>query len=287
MQFGLNLMLFGDTVTDEVMKRLDLVRQAGYDGVEVPVFAPEALDAEGVRRAAESRGLALTASGALPPGSSLCGGRAGARALAEQYVRGALHACARMGATVFCGPLYKPVGETGGALTPAQQREQAGAALRPLAAQAAQLGVKLAVEPLNRFETDVLNTVADAVELARSVGSPGLGLLLDTFHMHIEEKDSASAIGDAAEAGLLAHFHASENDRGVPGTGQVDWEGVASALWACQYEGWVVLETFNQQNEAIRRAVSCWRPFYPDEAQYLRDGLCFAKSTFRPNHNTG
>jgi D-psicose/D-tagatose/L-ribulose 3-epimerase len=99
--------------------------------------------------------------------------------------------------------------------------------------------------------------------------------------MHIEEKNMGESIRLAAGAGLLAHFHASENDRGVAGTGQVHWPQVAAGLESADYSGWVVLESFNQQNKAIRRAVSCWRPFYSSREEFLREGLSFVRNLLR------
>ncbi|MFO7957615.1 MAG: sugar phosphate isomerase/epimerase family protein [Candidatus Brocadiia bacterium] len=280
MLFGVNLMLFGDTVDENALERFALIREIGFDGVEVPVFEPDAVDVGAIRSAARRHGLALTASGALPPGSRLCGDDAEARRAAENYLRHSIRVVAGLGATVFCGPFYKPVGQTDPDTPPEVQRAEVAAALRPLADEAHEQGVALAVEPLNRFETDLLNTVEDGVEFIRDVGSPGAGLLLDTFHMHIEEKDAAGAVRWAAETGTLAHFHASENDRGVPGTGQVRWGDISDALRDTDYDDWVVLETFNQGNQAIRRAVSCWRPFYENEEQFMREGLRFVRSRF-------
>jgi D-psicose/D-tagatose/L-ribulose 3-epimerase len=161
----------------------------------------------------------------------------------------------------------------GGEASLDEQRRRSAEALRPIAAEAHRRGVTLAIEPLNRFETDLLNTVEQGVAWVADVAHPACGLLLDTFHMHIEEKDSARAIGRAAKADMLVHVHASENDRGVAGSGQVNWSAVARALLDVRYDGWVVLESFNQDNRAIRTAVSCWRPFYASQREFLEAGL--------------
>ena len=160
------------------------------------------------------------------------------------------------------------------------QRREASKALRPLAQEAEAAGVTLALEPLNRFETDFINTVSQGTDFCGRVKSPACGLLLDTFHMHIEEKDTGESIRQAATHDAIAHFHASENDRGIAGTGQVDWKGAAAALRRARYDGWIVLESFNQTNQAIRAAVSCWRPFYPSPWEFLEQGLAFVKRMF-------
>lgn len=120
--------------------------------------------------------------------------------------------------------------------------------------------------------------MAQGIAFCSALKSPRAGLLLDTFHMHIEEKDSAAAIRAAAQAGCLAHFHAAENDRGTAGSGQVRWETVLPALRRTGYDGWVVLESFNQRNQPIKTAVSCWRPFFGSEREFLQLRLASAAS---------
>jgi D-psicose/D-tagatose/L-ribulose 3-epimerase len=284
MKFGANLLLFGDTVDEDVLARLDMLAEMGFDGAEVPVFEPETLDAAMIRRRAHDAGMELTVSGALPEGSSFHGSSR-QRDAATRYVEETITVAAELGSPVICGPLYKAVGDTEPGPPLDEQRQAAAEALKPLADAAADEGIVLALEPLNRFETDLINTADAGVEFCRQVDSPGVGVLMDTFHMHIEEKHTGQALRAAGSAHALAHFHASENDRGVAGTGQVRWPQVAAALRDVDYDGWVVLETFNQANEAIRRAVSCWRPFYPSEEEFLREGLSFVRNLLTRNEN--
>jgi len=238
------------------------------------------VDTATIRRAAEAASLTCTVSGALPAGCRWYGAKSGPRHDAEKYVRACVKAAVELGATVICGPLYKTVGDMDESLPLERQRRETARAMRDIAQEASEKGVTLALEPLNRFETNLINTVEQGVEFCQRVVSPGAGLLLDTFHMHIEEKDSPTAVGLAARAGVLAHFHVSENDRGVAGTGQVHWAEIAAALRAAHYDGWAVIESFSQRGEAIRRAVSCWRPFYRSESEFVRSGLAFARRTF-------
>ncbi len=279
MRFGVNLLLYSDTVDASVRGRFEALRAMGFDGVEVPIFEPGRVEVDEIRQAAERAGLALTASGALPPGTNFYT-TAGAARGAEAYLRDSVRAAAELGAPVICGPLFKAVGDFDDSVDLPEQRARTARAAGPLADAAAEAGVTLALEPLNRFETNLFNTVADSVAFCGAVGSSGLGLLLDTFHMHIEEKDSAAAIAAAGTAGVLSHFHASENDRGTAGSGQVHWDAVAPALAASGYDGWVVLESFSQSNQAIRKAVSCWRPFYESPEAFAAQGLAFVRSTF-------
>lgn len=284
MKFGVNLMLFSDTVDRDVLDRFGFISELGFDGAEVPIFNPASIDVDAVRRRAEETGLGLTASGALPPGSRFYGDDAARCEAAARYVRETVRVVADLGASLVCGPLYKAVGDTDESLPLSEQRDQTAKRMADLGAEAGEGGVRLAFEPLNRFETNLLSTTKQGVEFCELVGGEAAGLLLDTFHMHIEEKDSAAAIRAAGASGRLAHFHASENDRGVAGSGQVRWREVAQALsslqLAAKYDGWVVLESFSQSNEAIRTAVSCWRPFYPSPEEFMREGLAFVRRTF-------
>ena len=134
-------------------------------------------------------------------------------------------------------------------------------------------GIKLAIEPLNRFETDLINTVDQGLELVTRVGHKNVGLLLDSFHMNIEEKDTARAIEIAGEK--VFHFHSCSNDRGTPGEGQIDWQKIAMALKKIRYKGPIVIESFTPEIKEIARAVSLWRPIAMDQDSLARDGLAF------------
>jgi D-psicose/D-tagatose/L-ribulose 3-epimerase len=137
-------------------------------------------------------------------------------------------------------------------------------------------GVKLALEPLNRFETDMINIVSQGLKFIDETGMDNVGFHLDTFHMHLEEKDSADAIRRAGKK--IFHFHACENDRGVPGTGQVYWGEIAKALKDVNYQGPVVIESFTNQVKEIARAVCIWREIAPSQDAIAAQGLKFLKS---------
>jgi D-psicose/D-tagatose/L-ribulose 3-epimerase len=147
--------------------------------------------------------------------------------------------------------------------------------LASLAAYAEPRGVCLCVEPLNRFETSMLNLVSQAAEVVDRVGSPACGLLLDTFHMNIEERSLGEAISAAGPR--LRHFHACENDRGAPGSGHVPWAEVARALRDVGYDGPVVIESFTSKVQSIARAAAIWRPLAESQDALARDGLAFLR----------
>jgi D-psicose/D-tagatose/L-ribulose 3-epimerase len=145
-----------------------------------------------------------------------------------------------------------------------------------MTAYAAEREVRLAFEPLNRFETDLINVVDQGLKLIEDVGAPNLGFHLDTFHMHLEEKDSAAAVRKAGDR--VFHVHACENDRGVPGTGQVDWNGVFRALREIEYQGHVVIESFTPEVKSIARAVCIWREIAPSQDAIAGEGLKFLQT---------
>lgn len=277
MQFGLNLMLFSDRIRSDVMDKFAMIREMGFDGVEVPVFDPASMELDGIRQAAQAEGLGLTVSGALPPAARFYGKEKKARQAAARYMEATIEAALRLEAGLICGPLYKGVGDMDESMPLEAQREEVLDNMSAIMSRAEEADVRIAFEPLNRFETNFMNTTAQGIEFCEALQSPHAGLLLDTFHMHIEEKHSDDAIRKAAQAKRLFHFHASENDRGVAGSGQVNWIDIGEAIKQEGYRGWTVLETFNQANEAIRTAVSCWRPFYPSEEIFMREGLAFVQ----------
>jgi D-psicose/D-tagatose/L-ribulose 3-epimerase len=196
----------------------------------------------------------------------------------QDYLRACVDAAVAVGSGVVAGPIYASVGRRW-RLAPGEYAatlQELAANLRGPAEYAAQRGVRLALEPLNRFETSLLTTAADAAGVVDLVGSPGLGLLLDTFHMNIEERDPAAAVRLAGPR--LAHFHACANDRGAPGTDHLDWPALALALSEIGYEGAVVIESFTPENETIATAAAVWRSLAPSQDAIATDGLAFLRA---------
>lgn len=130
----------------------------------------------------------------------------------------------------------------------------------------------------------MINTTEQALSYVNDVGHPNIGLHLDTFHMHLEERDAAAAIRQAGDR--LFHFHACENDRGVPGFGQVQWQRIADGLRNSGYDGPVVIESFTPEVQSIARAACIWRPVAPDQDTIAREGLAFLKQLLRAGSQT-
>jgi D-psicose/D-tagatose/L-ribulose 3-epimerase len=186
-----------------------------------------------------------------------------------------------LGATILAGPGYSAVGRAE-AVPPRDYRQQWRTVVRhfkTLSRHAEKMGMRIAVEPLNRFETDFLNTVDQALALIEDVGSPAMGLHYDTFHLNIEEKHQARAIRRAGRR--LIHFHACGCDRGTPGKDHIDWAGIAAALKAIRYDGDVTIESFTQDVKVIARAAAIWRQIEPSQEDIAVQGVRFLKRTLK------
>jgi D-psicose/D-tagatose/L-ribulose 3-epimerase len=233
------------------------------------------VSAEAVSAAAEDAGVAVSVCGAFGPERDVSHEERSVRRSGLDYLRGCIDLAAAVGSPHVAGPMYSATGKAR-LLSPSereQQRRWAVASLREAGEYAGERGVSLAIEPLNRFETDLVNTVAQGVELCERIGLANVGLLLDTFHMNIEERSLPKAIRLAG--GRVFHVHACENDRGAPGTGHIDWTGVAVALGEIGYTGQVVIESFTPEIQEIARAVSLWRPLAESPDALATEGLAF------------
>lgn len=253
---GVNLMVWNGQVGAAELALLPQIKQMGYDSVELPVFGPDALAIPAVQQALAAHELHCTISTALPATVNLIDEEC--RAAGVAYLQQVIEVAAQVGATVICGPLAAPVGERRGRGYTQAEWDSCVTGLQAAGKIAAAHRITLALEPLNRFETFIVNTVADGVRLVEEVDNPAVGLLLDTFHMHIEEKSTAAAIRHARRH--IKHFHASENDRGTVGSGQVAWPSVFGALRDIDYRGQIVVESFGHAIRELAGAACVWRP---------------------------
>lgn len=274
MKIGVNLMLWTGRFTRREIPLIAKVKRMGFDGVEIPIFAPAKVDVAGTRRALADHGLGVTVSTSLV-GGNLIGAAKKERRAALDYLWAVLDVARGIGATCVAGPLYAPVGYLVGRGPNADEWKRAVEGLRELADTAEILGVDLAVEPLNRFETYFLNTCADTVRLVKEIGSPRVGVLYDTFHANIEEKDPVAALRRVGRQ--LVHVHASENDRGIPGSGHVPWDETIRTLRAMGYDGWLTIESFVPAIRELASAASIWRPLARSGDELARRGLRFLR----------
>ena len=260
MKLGFNLLLLTTHVVDEHVPLLDPLKATGYDGVEIPLFEGEVSHYKRLARIVKDAGLASSAVTVLPTGKSAIAAEAAQRTLALNHLKWAIDCAAVLGANVLCGPFHQPLGEFSG-IGPTQAEKSHCVEVHKRAAQyAAMSGIQLSVEPLNRFECYFLNTARDAQALVDRVDEPNYGYLYDTFHFNIEEKSLPEAIRVTASA--INNVHISENDRGIPGTGHVDFEAVFDALKQSKYDGWLTVEAFGQALPDLAAATKVWRPLF-------------------------
>jgi D-psicose/D-tagatose/L-ribulose 3-epimerase len=249
----------------------------GYDGIEVLFGDLDVLDAPATRKALDKHRMGMTACCVMTERENPVSPKAAERKAAVARLKRMIDLTAEMGGDAIAGPLYAPVRYLTGKARTADEWRWSAEVLAAAAAHAEKAGIGMAIEPLNRFETYLINTIADAVLMCREVGSKALKVQVDTFHANIEEKDTAAAIRAAGR--YVGHFHASESDRGVPGTGQVRWRKVFAALNDIKYDGWVTIESFATGIVGLCAAACIWRPIYESADDLAVDGLRFLKKT--------
>lgn len=278
MRLGLNTFLVSSGFTDADIPLIERFQSHGAEVVELAVVDPAALSVPELKEALVTNGLpAPVICGAFGEGRDLRGSYK-EREESMNYIKSLISLARDLGGRMVCGPFYSRTGRCGAHSDDErhQQLEQIAGSLRSLCREAEEADVLLAVEPLNRFETDCVNTIRQAMDLIDRVGSPALKIHIDTFHMNIEEEDSGAAIRQAGD--LVGHVHASASHRGLLGRDQVDWDGVFTALGEIGYEGDVVIESFSRDNEVIARATSIWRDLYDSPDQLAIEGLRFLQN---------
>lgn len=256
------------------------IKKLGFDLVEVPIEGTSDLDYARVAPMVRDLGLSASVCAAMSPDRDLLHADASIRANAIAYVRHCIDAAQTLGATNVVGPLYSAVGRTWQATADERKKDidLLATQLKELAAYAGERGVVLCVEPLNRFETSFLNLAEQAIEIVDRVDHPACGMLLDTFHMNIEEHSIGAAIRSAGRR--LKHLHACENDRGAPGSGHIDFAEVAAACKAIGYTGPAVIESFTLAVKSIARAAAIWRPLAATQDGLAQDGLAHLRQVF-------
>jgi D-psicose/D-tagatose/L-ribulose 3-epimerase len=281
MKFGVNSFVWvSPSTTEAVITLAPKVLSMGFDILEIACENPDLLDIPVIKEALSATQLPAIICGVFGPDRNICSTDPMVRANARQYILWLVDAAAQLGSPVVCGPMYSAVGKAHLEDSAARDQEWSLAVseIGDMADVAAVTNTRLALEPLNRFETDMINTVSQGMKFIKDVGRVNVGLHLDTFHMHLEEKNSANAIHLAGDK--LFHFHACENDRGVPGTGQVHWQEIAPALKSVNYSGPIVIESFTAQVKKIARAVCIWREIAPSQDAIAEQGLQFLKTLF-------
>jgi len=279
MRLGFNLLLWSPLVTEAMFPRFDRLKAAGYDGVELPLFDGTPEHFRRVGQAVRDAGLGCTGIAIIPDEARNCmSADSAVRAAGLAHLTWAIDCIAAAGGDLLCGPFYQPLGVFSGLPPTAEETARVVEVHRAAARHAAAVHVGLAVEPLNRFECYLMNTVAAAAAIVDEVGLPNYGLLYDTFHANIEETDPVGVI--APNLGRINHVHLSENHRGTPGKGHVPWRATLAALRAGGYDGWCVIEAFGRALPELAAATRVWRDFFPSDEEVVQSGHDFLRATW-------
>jgi D-psicose/D-tagatose/L-ribulose 3-epimerase len=273
MKYGVNLFIWTANFTAADLPLLTRIRAAGFDGVEAPMYKGRGFAIADFRKGLADTGMESTICSILVDGLSLLSDEAAVRAKTVDQIRENIAVTAEIGASIIAGPLYAPVGYLPGRRRTTDEWARAVEGWQQLGPWLAQHNVIAAIEPINRFETFFLNTAADAARFCDEVAHPSVGILFDTFHANIEEKNIAD--GYRTVARHLKHVHTCENDRGTPGTGHVEWPQVFAALSEIGYDGWLTIESFGSNVKEIAAAAAIWRDLASTPEAVAFDGIKF------------
>lgn len=285
MEYGVSSYVWVSPFTDETLSQLQHAKDIGFDIYEVAVENPDLINAELLKRTADEVGIKIYICGAFGETRDIGSTKEEYRNNGVRYIKDLIDLAEAVESPIVSGPMYSATGRTE-LLNDSEKKKQRSLVVENLievSEYGLKKGVKLAIEPLNRFETDMINTTQQGIELIAEVNRENVGLLLDTFHMNIEEKNIREAI--KLSKGRLFNFHASANDRGTPGEDHFDWDEIFFTLNEIDYDGPMTIESFTQDIVEIARAVSLWRPLANSQDDLATNGLSFLKNKERGSKN--
>lgn len=252
----------------------------GFDVVEIPVEDPGLIHGETVKKALLENGLRPSVCGVFGPTKDFTSEDVSLHENCFRYVEQCFELCNVLEANFLAGPMYSAVGKA--RMVSEEQREKewelAVTNLRKVCEMGSTFGQSIALEPLNRFESDLVNTADDVMRLVKDINHSNAKVLLDGFHMTIEEKNIRRAINTVGDR--LIHIQVSENHRGVPGTGLTPWDDFKLALQEINYKGYITIESFTPEIKELAGAVCIWRHFAENQDDFAAEGLQFLKRTF-------
>jgi D-psicose/D-tagatose/L-ribulose 3-epimerase len=275
MKYGMHLFTYVSRIDGSALQSLPRLKDMGYDGCEIPLLAGQMdlIAPEKIRKTLKRLDMACVTGTGISDEMSTVSDDPEVRARGIDHVKRCIDLTARMDASLLAGALYGPFGIQNRTGRTEEQWKHSVSSLREMARHAAPKGVTIGLEPLNRYEHFFINTTEEALLLIRDVNEPNVKLHIDTYHMNIEEKDFYRSITAAGDA--VCHVHCSENDRGIPGTGHIDWDGVFRGLLDIRYRGWLVIESFFQPIPEISDFTPIWRKLAPDADTLAEKGLQF------------
>lgn len=280
MKIGMNMLLWTGHVTHEHVPALEALKATGFDGVEIPVFD---VSDEGHYRwlagVLDDIGLERTSVVLIPDEAhSPISDDATCRARAIDHLKRAIDCTAILGGQVMAGPWFQPLGVFSGERPSETELDRCADVHRQILPIMRQAGITPALEPLNRFEAHLLNTCEQSIAYAERVGDGGIGILYDTFHANIEERDPVAALHALHASGNLTHVHISENDRGTPGRGHARIREAIHALQALGYNQWLTIEAFGRGVPELAAATRVWRDFFASPEEVYSEGIQYIRA---------
>ncbi len=277
MRFGVSTWLWTSPFTTETIELFPKIKSMGYDAVEIPVEYPELIDGKKVKTALQQNELEAIVCGAFGPARDLTSDDTTVHDTCFNYIQECLDLCNVWDAKFLAGPMYSAVGKAR-MVSPEQRKIEWGRAvtnIHKVCMLAQARGLQIALEPLNRFESDLINTAEDVMRLIKDVNHSAANVLLDGFHMAIEERNLEEAITLVGDK--LIHVQVSENYRGTPGTGQTPWDSFKKGLNNINYKGVVSIESFTPEIKELAGAVCIWKNLAPSQDGFAQDGINFLK----------
>jgi D-psicose/D-tagatose/L-ribulose 3-epimerase len=282
MKIGMNFLLWTTHVTEEHYPLFAKLKAVGFDGVELPLFVGDAAHYGKIRKELDNHGLGCTTVMCVNQQANPISPDANIRRAGLDLIRWAIEMTSILGGEIMAGPYHSALGDFTGSGPTADEKKRVTEVLRAAAEVAQQAKVMLAIEYLNRFECYFLTTAADAKALVKAVNHPHFKSMYDTFHANIEEKQVSKVIHDFADS--FVHFHVSENDRGTPGTGHVQWDETFKALHEVGYDGWMTIESFGRALPDLAAATKVWRDLFPTPEEVYTQGYRFIKEKWAAAH---
>ncbi|MBB6635896.1 sugar phosphate isomerase/epimerase family protein [Cohnella thailandensis] len=273
MKLGIHAYAWCSQWSNGTLDLIDRVKRLELDFIEIPLMTLDTFDAVAVKKRLEDAGLDAVTSTVLLRGTDIASPDPAIRAKGIEYLKDCARATAAIGKTNLSGVVYSEHVKNAKARPTEQEWDWAAEGLREAAVYARELGVQIGLEPVNRYESNLINTCEQALKLKNLVGEPNIKIHLDTYHMNIEEKSFYEATKAAGSD--LIHYHICENDRGIPGTGLVDWDSIFRALSELNYTGYAALESFVDVTDNMNTWV--WRQLAPSGDVLVAEGVRFIR----------
>ncbi|MEM7367257.1 MAG: sugar phosphate isomerase/epimerase [Bacteroidota bacterium] len=274
MKIGLNLLLWTVRLEETDLQRLDVLKEIGFDGVEIPL-SPDYSDRflDKVSRRLQSLDLACSCSAFLPPESSAIHPDPSVRKRGQRQLEQFVNMAARLNSSVVMGPMHSPHKDFPGRGPSMDEKKWCAEVLHKSGEYAQSHDIRLSVEFLNRFECYFLTHSLEAKALVDMVDHPHVGMTYDTHHAHLEDASIHDTIMTCQQS--INHIHISESHRGTPGKGLVNWAETFRAIKDIQYDDWLVVEAFGQGNQVLIQGANIWRNCFESEDQLCKEALHF------------